>query len=152
MDPKIETMNNTETTNEIETMGGDIRKETIVPKILGVAGIVTASPMFLSYFVKLFNDIYFYAVVNRFDFYLFRILPSELFLFVVPVFLSLIGIIKIKNEPILSGFCMLTGGVITIFGFLNSLFFLPNYFLAAPGSLLIIGGALTLMRYRKIKE
>jgi len=152
IDSKVGTMNNTETTNEIETMRSDIRKETIVPKILGAAGIITASPMFLSYFVKLSNDIYFYSVVKRFDFYLFKILPSEFFLFIIPVLLGLIGILKIKNKPILSGSCMLTGGIITIFGFLNFLLFHPNYFLAAPGSLLIVGGALTLMRYRKIKE
>ena len=136
----------------IQTMKKDIKEETSLPKILGALGTVSALPLFLVFFLKLSKDIKFYYQVNESEFYFFKIFPSEIFLFVLPVLLGIIGVIIIKRSPIMSGTLMFAAGIIILFGYFNSLLFLPEYFLALPGTFLIIGGLLSLMRCKKIKQ
>jgi len=140
--------------NNVQTMKKDIRRATIVPKFLAVLAIALTLSWFFANFQE-FSDVsktgFFLFELNKIGFSLFYLGTNYTFL-VLPILLSLIGTLRIKNRPILSGSFILAGGIVHLLNFLAS--FLPgdNFFLAIPAFFLIIGGLLTLVRNRIVLE
>jgi len=116
-------------------------------RILVLIGIIFAGYWIFVNFDYLFNpELYFLS----FPKVAFLPISYKFIIYILPILLGLIGIIKSKSKPVMSGILMIAGGGIFFYNFL--LYFVPyncyiaDYVFLIPALSLIIGGLLMLIQ------
>ena len=124
----------------------NIKTETLLLTLIGVVGLMVSYYWLLFYEVpEITKNFTFFRAAERMDlhFYYFFYVLSLIFL---PVFISSVGIYKLKQKPVISGAFSLTGGIIIFWHYISSLSNAPKHFLIISATILIIIGTLTLIR------